>query len=234
MTSSNTSRAPWSEQRVRSASRNPASGGTTPMFAATGSTITAAISPPRAPNASRTASTSLNGAESVSRAAPSVTPGEPGMPKVATPEPAPFASRRVRVAVVAALELQDEVAAGESAGEPDRAHRRLGPARDEPDHLHRRHGRDDALGELDLRSPSARRTWSRLGCRSCRFHDLGPRVAEQQRAPRLHEVDVAAAVRIDDVRALAPDREPRDAADRPERAHRRVHPSRDHAASALE
>ena len=35
---------------------------------------------------------SLNGTVSVSRAAPSVTPGDPGRPSVATPLPAPFAS----------------------------------------------------------------------------------------------------------------------------------------------
>ena len=62
------------------------------MFAATGSTTTTAISRPRSPKIARTASSSLNGAVIVSLADPSVTPGEPGMPNVATPEPAPFAS----------------------------------------------------------------------------------------------------------------------------------------------
>jgi hypothetical protein len=62
------------------------------MFAASGSTITAAISSPRSANTVRTASEPLYGAVSVSRAEPSVTPGEPGIPSVATPDPAPFAS----------------------------------------------------------------------------------------------------------------------------------------------
>ena len=62
------------------------------MFAATGSTMTAAIASPRSAKTFPSASTSLKGTVSVSRAAPSVTPSEPGIPKVATPLPAPFAS----------------------------------------------------------------------------------------------------------------------------------------------
>ena len=58
------------------------------MFAATGSTITQAMSPPRASNRSWTASTELYEATSVSAAVAPVTPGESGRPKVATPEPA--------------------------------------------------------------------------------------------------------------------------------------------------
>ena len=62
------------------------------MFAAIGSTMTTATSAPRSAKIDRTAPRSLNGAVIVSLAAPSVTPGDPGMPSVATPEPAPFAS----------------------------------------------------------------------------------------------------------------------------------------------
>jgi hypothetical protein len=62
------------------------------MFAATGSTMTAATVSPCSAKTFPTASTSLKGTVSVSRAAPSVTPGEPGMPNVAMPLPAPFAS----------------------------------------------------------------------------------------------------------------------------------------------
>ena len=62
------------------------------MFAATGSTTTTATSLPRSAKSARTASRSLNGAVSVSRAAPSVTPGDDGIPSVASPLPAPLAS----------------------------------------------------------------------------------------------------------------------------------------------
>ena len=70
--------------------------------------------------------------------------------------------------------------------------------------------------------------------RPSRVDDLGARVPEQQRAPRLHEVDVAPAVGVDEVRALAPDDEPRGPAHGAERPHRRVHPAGDHAPGALE
>ena len=63
------------------------------MFAAIGSTITAAIASPCSAKIALAAPRSLKGAVSVSLAEPSVTPGEPGIPKVATPEPAPFASK---------------------------------------------------------------------------------------------------------------------------------------------
>ena len=45
----------------------------------------------------------------------------------------------IDVAVVAAGELDDDVAAGEAAGQADGAHRRLGAGADHADHLDRRH-----------------------------------------------------------------------------------------------
>jgi hypothetical protein len=59
------------------------------MFPATGSTITHAISGPQRSNAADTAATALNGACTVSSLNAGGTPGEPGMPSVATPLPAP-------------------------------------------------------------------------------------------------------------------------------------------------
>ncbi len=86
ITSSKTSSASCSAVRERSRSRNPGAGGTSPMFPATGSTITAAIS-----CSAKRASTeprSLSSAVRVSATAPGVTPGESGSPRVATPDPA--------------------------------------------------------------------------------------------------------------------------------------------------
>ncbi len=62
------------------------------MLPATGSTITAAISAPRASNTARTASRSLNGSATVSAASAGGTPRLSGTPNVAPPEPA-FTSR---------------------------------------------------------------------------------------------------------------------------------------------
>jgi hypothetical protein len=43
---------------------------------------------------------------------------------------------------------------------------------------------------------------------------------EQQRAPRLDEIDVSVSIGVDEVRALAADGEPRNSPDRAERANR--------------
>ncbi|MND01478.1 hypothetical protein D3C83_204840 [compost metagenome] len=64
----------------------------TPMLAAIGSTMTAAISGPYALNADRTAPRSLYGTLIVSLATASETPALSGVPKVIAPEPA-FTSR---------------------------------------------------------------------------------------------------------------------------------------------
>ena len=58
------------------------------MFAATGSTMIAASPSPWRRTASAAASRSLYGTTIVSAAAPVGTPGEAGIPSVASPEPA--------------------------------------------------------------------------------------------------------------------------------------------------
>ena len=58
------------------------------MFAATGSTTNAAISPGNLSNAASSAAASLYGTTVVSAASSSGTPGLPAIPSVATPEPA--------------------------------------------------------------------------------------------------------------------------------------------------
>ena len=68
ITSSKISSAPCSLVMSRSPCRKPSPGGTTPMLPATGSTITAAMSPSCAANCSRTLSMSLKSASSVSPA----------------------------------------------------------------------------------------------------------------------------------------------------------------------
>ena len=234
ITSSNTSSAPASEHRSRRPSRNPGSGGTTPMFAATGSTIAAAIRSPVL------GEHPVDRCEVVERHRERVARGalgharRPGDPERRHAAPGSLREQRVRVPVVAALELQDEVPSRTSAREADRAHRGLGAARHEPDHLDRGHRGDDPFGELDLELGRGSERGAARGRRASRVDDLGARVSEQERAPRLHEVDVAPAVGVDEVRALAPDGEPRGPAHRAERPHRRVHPAGDHAPGPLE
>ena len=82
MTSSKTSSAPAASHAARRPSKNPGTGGTRPMFAATGSTITHATD-------RSISGTTLYGATTVSATAPAGTPADPGRPSVATPLPPP-------------------------------------------------------------------------------------------------------------------------------------------------
>ena len=105
------------------------------MFPATGSTMIAARPSPYRATAAAAASTSLYGQTIVSCAAPVGTPGDAGIPSVASPEPA-RGEQRVGVAVVAAGELEDPVAARERRGRagsrssrPRSRRRRAAPSR---------------------------------------------------------------------------------------------------------
>ena len=67
-------------------------GATSPMLPTTGSTITPATCAPWVSMTRAKASTSLKGSDRVAAAVASGTPGLPGMPSVATPEPAATSS----------------------------------------------------------------------------------------------------------------------------------------------
>ena len=135
------------------------------------------------------------------RSPPPGTPGDAGMPCVARPEPA-SREQPVDVAVVGAGELQERLAAGRGAREPDRAHRRLGARGRHAQHLDGRHAPRDLLGELDL--ALGRRAEARPERRRRRRpprQDPRVRVAVDQRAPRADVVDVAVAVDVDELGA---------------------------------
>ena len=129
-----------------------------------------------------------------------------------------FGEQRVDVAVVAAGELEDTVAAGEAARQPDRAHRRLRAGRDETNALDGRNRVDDLRGELDL--ALGRRAEGRAVARrgDDRIHGLGIRVPEEQRPPGHHPVDVRASVGGLEPRARRPPHEQRLV--QPDGAHR--------------
>ena len=69
--------------------------------------------------------------------------------------------QRVGVAVIAAFELHDLVAAGEAARQPDRAHGRFGAGAHHAHQLDRRHQLADAVAPSAFRSASARRRTGR-------------------------------------------------------------------------
>ena len=140
----------------------------------------------------------------------------------------------VGVTVVAAGELHDAVAPREPACHPDGRHGGLGAARDQAHPLAARDARADGLGQQHLA----------LGRRSVRrailggtLHGLdhgGVCVTEDRRAPRLHVVRVATAIRVPDVTAFGARHEVRGASDVAEGTHGRVDPAGNDTAGALE
>ena len=199
------------------------------MLPATGSTRIAARPSPYCATAAATASMSLYGQHDRVGGDARRNPrgrgdAERHQPRAAARE------ERVDVAVVVAGELDHAVSARRGAREANGAHRGLGARRDEAHHLDRGHGVDDLGGQVDLslgRRPERRAPGERLGHR--RERD-GVGVAEEQRAPRHHPVDVSVAVDVLDEGALAAAHEERlleaDAAHGP---HRRVDAARDQA-----
>ena len=105
---------------------------------------------------------------------------------------------RVGVAVVAAGELEDLGAAGRAAGEAHRGHPGFGPGRHEPYLLDRGHRVADRLRQLHFASGgrTERRAFGRGALH--RFDDARVGVTEDRRPPRLHVVEVAVAVGVDE------------------------------------
>ena len=127
------------------------------------------------------------------------------------------------MAVVAALELDDAVAAGESAREADRAHRRLGARADHAQPLDRRHEFDDPARELGLDHRRRAEGQAVRGAARDRGDDLRVRVPQDHRSPGSDVVDQAAAVLGFDRGAARAADEERLSAHAAKCAHRRVH-----------
>ena len=204
MTSSKIRSAPWRFVSSRRPARKPGLGSTSPMLPAYGSTMT-----PR----SQPGSAAKRGAHRVeivvrqrracrARCRP-VMPGESG-DAVRQRAAAGRDQERVAVAVIAARELDQLVASGEAAREPQRAHRRFGAARTKANRLDRRNHRADELGEFafGFGRRAVRRT--ACGCGLHGFDDGGMRVAENERPPRHDVVDVGVAVEIGERCSPAP------------------------------
>ena len=129
---------------------------------------------------------------------------------------------RIRVTVIAAIELEKGIASRRRAREAQRAHCRLGAARHEAHHLDVRESLGDQLRELDLElggDAEARALVHRLFER-VEHHRCG--VAEDERAPREDEVEIFVVIDVPDAGALTACDDERIATDTAERAHRRA------------
>ena len=141
--------------------------------------------------------------------------------------------QRVGVAVVAAVELHDDLAPGSGARQPDGRHRRLGAGADEAHLLDGGKRLGHQRGQIGFgRSGRAEARAVARGLDDG-LDDLRIGVAQNQRAPGADVVDVAIAVGVPDVRALAADEERRVAADRTEGADRRIHSAGNELLSSL-
>ena len=140
----------------------------------------------------------------------------------------------VGVAVVVTGELQDLAAAGCTASEPDRRHRRFGAGRDESHHLEPLNPARHLFGDPHLvlgGSAIARAAGSGIPNRR---DDVGMGMTEDRRAVALHIVDVAATLDVVDEWAVRSFDEVRRPADRAEGPHRRVHTAGDDGLTAFE
>ena len=128
----------------------------------------------------------------------------------------------VRMAMIATLELNQQVAAGVAARQPNGAHRRLGPGTDQANHFQRRQQLAQQVRHVDLafgrcaEGESLERRFLHRG------DHLRVGVAENQRPPGTDIIDVALAVGVGDVGTGTGNEKARRAADRTEGAHRRV------------
>ncbi len=111
--------------------------------------------------------------------------------------------REVVRAVVAALDLGNLGAAGEGLGGPDCVHRRLGARAGEPDEIDRRQARAEHLREPHLGLGGGAEGDTLSGLLLDRPRDVRVGMAHDQAGRVQHEVEVAVAVDVVDVVALA-------------------------------
>ena len=134
--------------------------------------------------------------------------------------------QRVDMAVVAAGELHDDAPPGVAAGQPNRRHRGLGAAVDQA-HLLRGVRATISSARATSFSEGVPNEKPRVAVSRTASTHGRVRVTEDHRPPRADQVDVATTVDVGEPRPRGAGHEPWRAADRPERAHRRVHAARD-------
>jgi hypothetical protein len=133
-----------------------------------------------------------------------------------------FHEEEIAVAVITALELDDEGSAAEAARQAQRAHHRLGARAHEPHLLDRGHRPREHLRHLELDGRRGAEGKAAAGCVAHRGDDVGVAMSEDHRPPRANVVDVLAPVFVDEARAPRLAEEHRSAPDGPKGAHRGI------------
>jgi len=136
--------------------------------------------------------------------------------------------------VVATGELDHLGPAGGAAGQPDRAHGRLGPRVDEADLVDRRNHPRDQFGKLHLGKGGGAEGGAPDDRRADGVQDLGVGMAEEQRTPRADIVDVGVAIDIGEAAPARGRDEEGLSSHGAERAHGRVDAAGDEPQSFLE
>ena len=129
------------------------------------------------------------------------------------------------MAVIAAFELNRQIAAGETASDSKRAHRRFCPGIDETNQFHAWHRLPDQFGEDNFafrRSPKTRADFKHF---PQRVDDGLWAMAEQQWSPGADVVDVGVAVDVDQPGTFALGDKPGCTTDPSESPDGRVHAS---------
>ncbi len=130
-----------------------------------------------------------------------------------------FDQKAVGVAVIAALEFDDDFAAGGGAGQADGGHGGLSAGADEAQFLNGGIAGNNALGEIGLGGRGGAEA-GRVACRALDGFNHGREgVAQDHGAPGAEVVDVAIAVGVDEIGALGALNEGRSAANGAEGAH---------------
>ena len=110
----------------------------------------------------------------------------------------------IGMAVVAALEFDDDLATGSGSRKAYRGHRGLSAGADKAQLLDGRKTSDHALGEIRLGCRGSAKA-GRVASRSLNGLDHRRKgMAQNHRPPGAEVVDVAVAVRVDKIRALSP------------------------------
>ena len=145
-----------------------------------------------------------------------------------------FHQEGVCVPMIAAVELDDLIASGERAREPDARHRRFRAAVHHPHFLDRGHPIADQFRHLQFQRIRNSKTQSARRSVADRLEHNFRRMPKNRRSPTPHVIDVFISIHVPDPCAFPARDEKRVTANISKRAYRRIDAGRDGALRARE